>query len=76
LPRRLAAGIAGERQVAEALGRALGDDWVLMRGYQNRLGEIDHLLLGPSGFVAIEVKNINGTVHRSRADQHHGSGNW
>lgn len=60
---RLAAGVAGERQVADELGRALGDDWVLMRGYQNRLGEIDHLLFGPGGLVAIEVKNINGTVH-------------
>jgi hypothetical protein len=60
---RLAAGIAGERQVADELGRALGDDWVLMRGYRNRRGEIDHLLLGPGGLVAIEVKNINGTVH-------------
>ncbi|HEX9034584.1 MAG TPA: nuclease-related domain-containing protein, partial [Streptosporangiaceae bacterium] len=60
---RLAAGIAGERQVADELGRALGDDWVLMRGYRNRFGEIDHLLFGPGGLVAIEVKNINGTVH-------------
>lgn len=60
---RLAAGIAGERQVANELGRALGDDWVLMRGHRNRLCEIDHLLFGPGGLVAIEVKNINGTVH-------------
>ena len=34
-----------------------------MRGYRNKLGEIDHLLFGPGGLVAIEVKNINGTVH-------------
>jgi Nuclease-related domain len=61
--RRLAAGIAGERLVADELGRVLGDDWLLMRGYRNRLGEIDHLLIGPAGLVAIEVKNINGTVH-------------
>lgn len=60
---KLAAGVAGERQVADDLGRVLGDDWVLMRGYQNKGGEIDHLLLGPAGLVAIEVKNINGTVH-------------
>jgi Nuclease-related domain len=60
---RLASGIAGERQVADELGRALGDEWVLIRGYRNRLGEIDHLLFGPGGLVAIEVKNINGTVH-------------
>ena len=49
--------------MANEFGRALGDDWVLMRGYRNKLGEIDHLLFGPGGLVAIEVKNINGTVH-------------
>jgi hypothetical protein len=60
---KLAAGIEGEQFVADELGRALSDDWVLLRGYRNSRGEIDHLLLGPSGLVAIEVKNINGTVH-------------
>lgn len=60
---KLAAGVEGEQFVADDLGRALGDDWVLLRGYKNRRGEIDHLLLGPKGLVAIEVKNINGTVH-------------
>lgn len=60
---KLAAGVRGEQLVADELGRDLGDDWVLLRGYQNRRGEIDHLLLGPRGLVAIEVKNINGTVH-------------
>jgi hypothetical protein len=60
---RLVAGVEGEQVVADELGRALGDDWVLVRGYQNKRGEIDDLLLGPGGLVAIEVKNINGTVH-------------
>ena len=60
---KLAAGVRGEQFVADELGRNLGDDWVLLRGYKNRRGEIDHLLLGPRGLVAIEVKNINGTVH-------------
>src|SRR5712691_1905842 len=60
---KLAAGVRGEQFVADELGRDLGDDWVLLRGYKNRRGEIDHLLLGPRGLVAIEVKNINGTVH-------------
>lgn len=60
---KLAAGIEGEQFVADELGRALDDDWVLLRGYKNSRGEIDHLLLGPKGMVAIEVKNINGTVH-------------
>lgn len=57
------AGIKGEDMVAAGLGRVLGDDWTLLRGYRNRRGEIDHLLLGPQGLVAIEVKHHNATVH-------------
>ena len=76
---KLMAGIAGEQQVAAELGRALGDDWTLLRGYRNRRGEIDHLLLGPSGLFAIEVKNLNATVHvdgdRWRADKYDNYGN-
>jgi hypothetical protein len=60
---KLKAGIAGEQLVAVELGRALGDDWTLLRGYRNRRGEIDHLLVGPAGLFAIEVKNLNATVH-------------
>ncbi len=59
----IAAGIAGERQVAIELGRILDDDWVLFHGYRNRRGEIDHLLLGPRGLFAIEVKHRNATVY-------------
>jgi len=59
----LRAGIAGEQQVAADFGRVLGDDWVLIRGYCNRGGEIDHLLLGPPGLIAIESKHRNATVH-------------
>jgi hypothetical protein len=74
-----AAGIAGEQQVAAELGRALDDDWTLLRGYRNRRGEIDHLLLGPQGLFAIEVKNLNATVHvdgdRWRADKYDNYGN-
>ena len=53
---KIRAGIAGEQLVATELGRALDDDWTLLRGYRNRRGEIDHLLLGPKGLFAIEVK--------------------
>jgi hypothetical protein len=60
---KLAAGIAGEQSVQDQLARVLNDDWVLLSGYHNRFGEIDHLLLGPDGLAAIEVKNVNGTVH-------------
>jgi Nuclease-related domain len=76
---KIRAGIAGEQQVAVELGRALGDDWTLLRGYRNRRGEIDHLLLGPGGLFAIEVKNINATVYidgdRWRADKYDNYGN-
>jgi Nuclease-related domain len=76
---KIRAGIAGEQLVAVELGRALDDDWMLLRGYRNRRGEIDHLLLGPRGLFAIEVKNINATVHidgdRWRADKYDNYGN-
>ena len=76
---KLMAGIAGEQQVAAELGRALDDDWTLLRGYRNRRGEIDHLLIGPAGLFAIEVKNLNATVHvdgdRWRADKYDNYGN-
>jgi hypothetical protein len=54
--------VAGERLVADQLGRALGDEWTLLRGYRNRRGEIDFLLLGPLGLFAMEVKNQNATI--------------
>jgi Nuclease-related domain len=60
---KLAAGVAGEQRVVAEFGRILRDDWVLLRGYCNRRGEIDHLLLGPPGLVAIESKHLNATVH-------------
>src|SRR5262252_2521944 len=64
----IAAGMAGERRVAAELGQVLGDEWVLFRGYRNRRGEIDHLLLGPRGVFAIEVKYHNATVYISGDD--------
>jgi hypothetical protein len=59
----LTAGVEGEQLVAAQLGRNLGNEWTLFRGYKNRGGEIDHILLGPRGLVAIEVKHRNATVH-------------
>ena len=79
LEEKIMAGIAGEQLVATELGRALDDDWTLLRGYRNRRGEIDQLLLGPRGLFAIEVKNLNATVHvdgdRWRADKYDNYGN-
>jgi hypothetical protein len=59
----LMAGIEGEKLVARGLGRVLNDEWTLIRGYRNRRGEIDHLLLGPRGLIAIEGKHRNALVH-------------
>jgi hypothetical protein len=59
----IAAGRAGEQLVATELGAVLGDDWILFRGYRNGRGEIDHLLLGPRGVFAVEVKYHNATVY-------------
>ena len=76
---KIRAGIAGEQLVATELGRVLNDDWTLLRGYRNRRGEIDHVLLGPKGLFAIEVKNINATVSidgdRWQADKYDNYGN-
>jgi Nuclease-related domain len=58
----LAAGMEGEQLAAAGLGDALGDEWTLFRGYRNRRGEIDHLILGPRGLFAIESKHRNATV--------------
>ncbi|HEX3516093.1 MAG TPA: nuclease-related domain-containing protein [Trebonia sp.] len=59
-------GIKGEQEVADVLSRALGDAWALVKGYRNRRGEIDYLLLGPGGMFAIEVKYVNGTFAITR----------
>jgi hypothetical protein len=64
----IAAGRAGEQLVATELGAVLGDEWVLFRGYRNGRGEIDHLLAGPSGVFAVEVKYHNATVYISGDD--------
>ncbi len=57
------AGIEGEQLVASGLGHVLNDEWTLIRGYRNKRGEIDHLLLGPRGLIAIEGKHRNALVH-------------
>ena len=57
------AEVAGEREAQAALGRIFGDGWVLLRGYRNQAGTIDHLILGRRGLIAIEVRHLDGTVH-------------
>jgi hypothetical protein len=59
-------GVYGEQEVADVLGRALDEAWVLVKGYSNARGEIDYLLLGPGGLFAVEVKYVNGTFTITR----------
>ena len=59
---RWAAGRSGEEAVASFLASHLGDDWTLVGGYRNGAGEIDHVLVGPTGLVTIEVKFRNAAV--------------
>lgn len=64
-PHRLAqqrAGVAAEDAVTANLS-VLPDEWTLVRGYANRRGELDHLLVGPRGVWAIEVKGRGIRVH-------------
>lgn len=58
-----ARGSEGEQAFAEQLGCMLNDDWTLISGYRNHMGEIDKLLVGPSLVLAVEIKFLNGSVH-------------
>lgn len=60
-------GAEGEREVASVLDRALGKDWTVFKGYRNARGEIDYLILGPTGLFAVEVKYVNGTFRITQA---------
>jgi hypothetical protein len=56
------AGLAGEKALEDHLAKSLGDEWVLISGFKGRNGEVDEILVGPSGMFAIEIKNVNGVV--------------
>ncbi len=58
-------GREGEDNLAEAFRRDLGDEWTLLKGYKNPGGEIDQILVGPPGVIAIEIKNYSGAVRIS-----------
>ncbi|MEL6983339.1 MAG: nuclease-related domain-containing protein [Actinomycetota bacterium] len=53
---KLVTGEQGERVLLDHLSDR-PHQWVVFNGYRNRRGEIDHLVLGPMGLWAVEVKN-------------------
>jgi len=60
--RQQAAGLSGEEALAIGLS-GLDDSWVMLRGYRNRRGETDHVLVGPDGVWAVEVKRRRIRLH-------------
>jgi hypothetical protein len=59
----VAAGNQGEALVLRALEIALNDEWTVLRGYRNNMGEVDLIAVGPDGIAALEVKHVNGEIH-------------
>ncbi|HKN85277.1 MAG TPA: nuclease-related domain-containing protein [Nitrospiraceae bacterium] len=57
------AGAEGEQRLAgELMAMLPGAAWTLIKGYQNRKGEIDYLLIGPAGVLALECNHLSGTI--------------
>jgi hypothetical protein len=57
-------GWAGEKRVAKLLEDTLNDEYSLLNGlnFYNGGGDIDHVVLGPTGVFVIETKNWSGRI--------------
>ncbi len=57
-------GWAGEKQVTKLLSSKLSDDYILLNDLHLRGGggDIDHIILGPTGIFVLETKNWNGEI--------------
>ena len=58
------AGWEGEKQVAKLSSSKLSDDYLLINDLylHNGGGDIDHVVLGPSGIFVLETKNWSGDI--------------
>ena len=57
------AGWAGEKEVAKLLSSKLNDDYFLINDlYLQGGGDIDHVILGPTGIFVLETKNWSGDI--------------
>ena len=54
---------AGGKQAVIFLGSLLGDDWMMVRGYQTSSGGIGQVLIGNHGVVAMTSLHLDATVH-------------
>lgn len=58
-------GIEGEKQVTQVLSSTLSDDYFLINDVQlvaGKRGNIDHIVLGPTGIFVLETKNHRGKI--------------
>jgi hypothetical protein len=57
-------GWAGEKQIINLLNDRLSDDFILLNDLYLRGGggDIDHVIVGPSGVFVLETKNWNGKI--------------
>jgi hypothetical protein len=57
-------GLSGERHVGQVLARELPQDYVLINGLAlpRGAGDIDHLVVGPTGVFLLETKTMAGTI--------------
>ncbi|UCB60961.1 MAG: NERD domain-containing protein [Candidatus Bathyarchaeota archaeon] len=59
------AGIAGERKVIKTLSSALSDEYSIINDIMLKSGvhgNIDHIVVGPTGIFVIETKNHKGRI--------------
>jgi Nuclease-related domain len=66
-PERLRKGILGEEAVADVLSRLPSSYWVL-HGVWSAHGDVDHVIIGPTGVFALETKAWEGTFYRSKGE--------
>jgi hypothetical protein len=66
----LYAGSRGEQAVADYFARALDDSWTMISGYKGYKGEIDQILVGPIGILAVEIKTTNGVIYINGDEWH------
>jgi Nuclease-related domain len=64
-PERLRKGIRGEEAVADVLAGLPSSYWVL-HSLSTGHGDVDHVVIGPTGVFALETKAWEGTFYRSR----------
>ena len=61
---QLVMGFSGERHVSQVLARGLSSDFVLVNGLKlpRGAGDVDHLVVGPTGVFLLETKTMAGRI--------------